>query len=373
MQLKVLLLSQRKVSKLVANCVGYEFEDTLAALTDAERIDITADEFSRRAYKLARMATGSPALARRLSPYPRGSVILEHDFSLFFPMFNHPHELYALAAIPNWRDRVQKAACFITEAWSELLPEYLFELLTGFDHIFLGCHNSVKDVARITGRPCTYLPLGVDVLRFAPTSRNQPRPIHVSYIGRRSQITHQALLEDAERLQQFYYYDTVAASGVDLKHRTFSVESPSEHRLLLATLLKHSRYFIANRSYINRPEFTAGRDEISPRFFEGAAAGTVMLGEVPRTDEFKKRFDWLDAVIPLPFDSPNVGRQLRELDADSERLRAARLNNVRNSALRHDWLHRIQAAFDALDLPYTEKMHARARSLAHIAKQELDG
>ena len=53
---KVLLLSQRRISDLVAFCIGYEFEDVLAAVTDARRIDVTdrrALEFSRRAYKLA--------------------------------------------------------------------------------------------------------------------------------------------------------------------------------------------------------------------------------------------------------------------------------------------------------------------------------
>jgi hypothetical protein len=71
---KVLLLSQRRIADLVAYCLAYEFEDTFAAVTDAQRIDATdlpALEFSRRAYKLARLASGSPRLARRLAPFPR--------------------------------------------------------------------------------------------------------------------------------------------------------------------------------------------------------------------------------------------------------------------------------------------------------------
>jgi hypothetical protein len=370
MQGKVLQLSQRRISNLVAYCVGYEFEDIVAAVTNAERIettDLPSIEFSRRAYKLARMACGSPGLARLLAPYPRNKVVLEREFELFFPLFSHTYELYSLATIPNWRKRSRKAACFITEVWSEMLPEYLIELLTGFDHIFLGSSYSVGELARKTRRPCTYLPIAVDVPSFAPASLDQPRPIEVSNLGRRSPVTHQALLEEAERQQFFYYYDTVAASGVDLKSRTFSVDSPSEHRRLLSTLLKHSRYFVANRSLVNRPEFTAGRDEISPRFYEGAATGTVMLGESPRSDVFKRQFDWPDAVIHLPFDAPDIGRILAELNADPERLRAARRNNVREAALRHDWLHRIQVVFDTLGLLHTEKMQARAQLLDHIA------
>ena len=370
LQSKVLLLSQRRIADLVAYSVAYEFEDTFAAVTGAQRIDATdrpALEFSRRAYKLARLASGSARLARRLAPNPRSKVVLERDFELFFPVFSHTFELYSLAMIPNWRQRCRKAACFITEVWSDMLPEYLLELLSTFDHVFLGHRHCVQDVARITGRPCTYLPLAVDVPRFTPASLDPPRPIHVCNIGRRSPVTHQALLEEAERQKSFYYYDTVAASGGDLKQRTFRVDNPHEHRGMLATILKHSCYYIANRGYINKPEFTAGRDEISARFYEGAAAGTVMIGEAPLTEEFKRQFDWPDAVIHMPFDSPDIGRILAELDGDPERLRAVRRNNVREAALRHDWLHRIQVVFDSLGLTPTEKMHTRAQQLDQIA------
>jgi hypothetical protein len=369
---RVLLLSQRRVSVLVAYCLAYEFEDIFAAVTAAQRIDATdlpALRFCRRAYKLARLASGSPGLARRLAPYPGGKMVLQHDFELFFPVFNHVYELYSLVMIRNWRERCHKAACFIIEVWSDLIPEYLLELLSTFDHVFLGHPHCLKDVARITGRPCTYLPLAVDVPRFTPASLNQPRPIDVCNIGRRSPATHRALLEEAERLQSFYYYDTVARSGTDLKQRTFGVDSPHEHRGMLASILKRSRYYVANRAYVNQPELTAGRDEISARFYEGAAAGTVMIGEAPSTDEFKRQFDWPDALIHVPFDSPDIGHILAGLNAQPDRLRAVRHNNVRAAALRHDWLYRIRMVFDVLGVAPTEEMQARAQRLQQIASR----
>jgi hypothetical protein len=94
-----------------------------------------------------------------------------------------------------------------------------------------------------------------------------------------------------------------------------------------------------------------------------------MLGEAPQSEEFKRQFDWPDAVIHLPFDSPDVGRILADLGADTERLRAAQYNNAREAALRHDWLHRIQVVFDTLGLPHTEKMQARAQLLDHIVNR----
>jgi hypothetical protein len=373
-RLDVLLLSERRIADLAAYCLAYEFEDVFATVADAQRIDVTdfpGLEFSRRAYKLARLAFGSPRLALKLAPSPRGRVALERDFDLFFPVFSHTYQLYSLTAIPNWRHRCRKAACFITEVWSDMLPEYLLELLSQFDHVFIGHSHPVKDVARLTGRPCTYLPPAVDVLHFAPPSSDQPRPIEVCNVGRRSPVTHQALLEDAERRLSFYYYDTVAASGSDMKDRTFRVDNPQEHRRKLATLLKHSRYFIANRAYVNRPEFTAGRDEVSARFYEGAAAGAVMIGEAPRTEEFARQFDWPDALIHAPFDSPDIGSILADLNGEPERLRAVRRNNVRQAAQRHDWLHRILTVLDTLGLPQTGKVRARAQALEQIASKAL--
>jgi hypothetical protein len=155
---------------------------------------------------------------------------------------------------------------------------------------------------------------------------------------------------------------------------TFSVGDGGEHRLLLANLLQRSRYYVSYRSRVNEPEQTAGREEISGRFYEGAAAGAVLIGEPPRSGEFERQFDWPDAVIPLPFDCPEVGERLAALDADPARLERASRANARHAALRHDWLYRLQDVYRAAALPPTEAMQARARrleELAEMARPEL--
>jgi hypothetical protein len=196
---------------------------------------------------------------------------------------------------------------------------------------------------------------------------NPPRTIDVCNIGRRSAVTHAALKRLATERRIFYYYDTVAASGHERRQRSFHVDDPAEHRLLLANLLQRSRFFVANRALVNEAEITKGQDEISGRFYEGAAAGTVMLGEAPRTDEFKRQFDWQDAVIPLPFDSPDVSKMLAELYADPQRLARISRDNVRNAALRHDWVHRLRAVYETVGLAPTSEMLERERRLEAVA------
>lgn len=362
----VLLLSMRKLSRLVAFCTLYEFEDVVARVTDADRIDVVDEatlELSRRTYKVLRGVTRSRALARTVASRPFRAR-LKRDYDLFLPIFNYPHELYALRSVPDWRERCRFAACFVSEVWVHLLPEYLLELLAEFDHVFIGMQHCVADVQRIIGRPCSYLPVATDVLRFSPGANPSPRVIDVCNIGRRSQTTHAALIDLARARRLFYYYDTFAAGGGSERHqRTFRVHDHEEHRLLLANLLQRSRYYIANRSRVNQPDYTGAHEEISYRFYEGAAAGTVMLGVAPENPGFQEQFNWPDAVIPVPFDCPEIGQVIARLDREPDRLASIARENAAQAARRHDWVHRLGQVFDVLGLSKTEAMLERERRL----------
>jgi hypothetical protein len=376
---RVLQLSMRRAQDCVGCCPTYELEDVFASVTGGDRIEVDdagAIKFARArawlVHKLGRLASRSKQVASWVAPRIRAPE-LTRDYDLFFPVFNNPFELSALAAVPDWRRRSRAAVCFINELWRDrwphLLPGYLLELLSGFDHVFIGVESGVGDVARIIGRPCTYLPLAADVLRFAPPP-NAVRNIDVCYIGRRSAVTHTALLQRARERGSFYYHDTVRSSGKGGKQVTFGVSSPSEHRVILANLLKRTRYYVANRARVNQPEF---RDqEISARFFEGIAAGAVLIGEAPRSANFLRQFDWPDALIPLPFDSPDVGAVLDALDVDPARLERIRRDNVHHAALRHDWLHRLKTVFEVAGLTPTDAMRAREARLRELCDAAPD-
>jgi len=364
----VLLLSLRKVEDVVAFCAQYEFEDVIASVTDADMAapeGLEGVELSRRAYKLARYLTGSRRLADSIAPRLTARR-LEKEYDLFLPVFSHPHQLFALSCIPDWRKRCRKAACFIAEAWDHLLPGYLLELLSEFDHVFIAAQHVIGTVARMIGRPCSYMPHGVDALRFCPWPDPPARSIDVCSIGRRSPVTHEKLLEAAQQGRIFYYYDTIKPTA---KQVTFHVNSGPEHRFLLATLLKRSRYYIANRARANQPELTRGRDEIGGRFFEGAASGAIVIGDPPNIDEFRKRFDWPDAVIPMPFDAPDVAKRIEEIDADPARQTRIRRDNVANALLRHDWVHRLRTMMDAVGVSPPERMLAREATLRSLADE----
>lgn len=373
---RVLLLSMREVAALVGYCPLYEFEDVIADLTGAEiasPVNFDGLELARRIYKAARHLTGSSRLAAAVSPR-LGALRLHKNYDLFFACFNHPHELFALKAVPDWRDRCRTAVCYIGEAWIHLLPPYLLELLKDFDHVFLGVSGPTQSIASICGRPCTYLPMGVDAIRFCPHPHQPERSIDLCGIGRRSPVTHAALLERAGRENFFYFYDTVESKrfGRFARQLTFRVKSVQEHRLLLASLLKRSRYFIANRAWADDSDLTRGKDEIASRFYEGAAAGAVMLGDPPDTDDFRTQFDWEGAVVEMPFHAPQVASVIADLERDPERLARIRRANVVNALLRHDWSYRLRSLREAAGLAPTPRMLAREERLAALA-DELRG
>lgn len=368
---RTLILSMRRLADLVGYCATYEFEDVSRVVTAAEvaiPANLEALELSRRAYKLVRYLSQSGRLAAALAPR-RGALRLERDYDFFLPIFNHPYELYALSAISGWRERCRYAACYICEAWPAQLPSYLLELLGLFDHIYIGVKATTEAVGQLAGRPCTYVPMGVDALGFCPFPGNPPRLIDVCGIGRRSPVTHRALRELALRKGFFYYHDTIRSSPQrgSATHITFRVTDPPEHRRLLSSILKRSRYFIANRAWADKPELTQGQDEIATRFYEGAAAGTIMLGEPPATDDFRTQFPWEDAVIRTPFDAPEIGETIAMLDADPARSARIRTEGVANSLLRHDWVYRLRTLLEAADRPIPAGLLEREEALRRQA------
>lgn len=358
---RILLLSQRGLYDHVAHCCGYEFEDTIC---DFDAVDMVAPansyDLSKNIYTLVKRITRSSRFANSIKPDPN-PFFLSQEYELFFAVFASPCEFLSTSSIKGWRKKCHKAVCYLEEIWEKDIQSWkpILELLKDFDHIFLGHWHGTKAVAEITQRPCTYLPPGADAVKFSPYPHPPHRSIDVCYIGRRSPISHKALLELAEQRKIFYYYDTP---------KNFHVLDPKEHRSLLANLIKRSRYFIANKSKVNQVDQTGGQLEFGYRFFEGAAAGAVMIGDFPATEAFYKYFDWPDAVVRIPFDAASIADIIAELDAQPERLVRISRDNVVNSLLRHDWVYRWREVLETVGLKPTPEMLSRKAHLKNLAE-----
>jgi hypothetical protein len=177
-------------------------------------------------------------------------------------------------------------------------------------------------------------------------------------MGRHFQPVHEVLVQHAERGELFFAYDTAS---------DFDIIDPTEHRGLLANLIKRSRFFLTYPPKFDRPEETGGLQELSPRFFEGAAAGAIMLGMPPSCPAYDRCFDWSDAVIPAPVDAADILVLIADLERQPKRLVRIRRDSVVHSLRRHDWIYRWREILDIVGLPHSCGMAEREKRLMHMA------
>jgi hypothetical protein len=359
---RLLLLSMRHLKFHVARCSPYEFEDVIS---DCDTIDVIKPTFDPRVFKVTnKLANYAAKIIRNGKFLP--SLInykfqVDKEYDVFFFLCQSIQDILVLNSIKGWREKCRYAVCWLDEIWAKDIDSWRvqLQLLKDFDHIFMNLKGSIDRVAEIVQRPCHFLTFGVDAVKFCSDPLQMNRCIDVYSIGRRSAVTHKALLELAQQQAFFYIYDTI---------KDLYMVDYQEHRNLYTNLVKRSRYMIVNKAKFDLHGQTNLQQEVGPRFFEGAAGGTVMLGVSPKCEAFTKNFDWQDAVIEIPFDCTNIGDIIADLNAQPDRLVKIRRDNVVNSLLRHDWVYRWEKILTTVGLDITPQMLERKTYLKNLAE-----
>ena len=364
---RILVVSVRGFRFQAANCCIYELEDLLLDRESAQLYTPVPDrkfELARKIYRGTKYVSGSDKIASNVAPFGR-ELILEEEYDLLFAVLDNPWQFHLLESIAGWREKCRHTACFITEMWQpDLQNARLFkEPWSNFDHVFLGVTQCVADLNQLIEPPVTYVPPAVDTLRFAPYPNPPERFIDVSYVGRRSPDIHNALLERAAKDNFFYYHDTIKGK--------LEIGNPREHRILLANLFQRSRYNITNYAKFNSTKETGGTQEIGYRFFEGAAAGTVMVGVPPAGEAFPRYFDWEQPIVKVELSGKAVVEAIAELDKQPEQLSRMSRRNVANCLLKHDWSYRWRDMLAAFKLEPSAEMVQREKYLHQLAADIL--
>jgi hypothetical protein len=235
---------------------------------------------------------------------------------------------------------------------------YYLRILKDFDYVLLYYSGTVKPLNDQIGDKCAFLPPGVDTLSFCPYPDPPRRVVDVYSIGRRSAATHLRLQKMVDEEGLFYLHDTMAGD---------QAINSTDHRRLFTNVAKRSRYFIVNPGLIGCQEKRGNQIEIGNRYFEGAAAGTIMVGELPCTPAFENLFAWPDAVVHLPYDSDEIDRVIHELDKEPERQEQIRCTNVVNALMQHDWVYRWETILKAVGLEPLPQLFRRKKRLSAMA------
>lgn len=337
-QARVLMPTLRRLNPLAAWCSNYEFEDVIRRVDDVDALELhpaAAFELRQRIAHGLAWRHWHPALMR-LNPGVRPAVV-ERDYDLFVFVCMNVWDLLHLNAIRGWRERCRVKICFMVEFYSGLAGEHghLLSLLGDFDHIFQSFSGSVAAVERATGKPCHHLPLAADALRFTPYPEPPARVIDVLSIGRRSEPVHEALLKLAAARGLFYLHDTIPGSLV-------RPSNPAQHRDMLANSAKRSRFFVTYPAKFGAGE-NQGQSEVGARYFEGLAAGAILLGQTPSAPAFRDDFPWSDAVIDARPDGSDLAEVLSGVEERPDEVQRLGERNAVHALRHHDWGHRWQS------------------------------
>jgi hypothetical protein len=355
--------SGRNFKKEAFLCGHYEAQDVLVDVDDVDLICLEPGrgyEFKERWQRRLmfrdvsrRVIFANPGLHK---------VRLTREYDLFIARCQTEKDLPDLNAVEGWKEHCKTSVCWIDEMWAALIPEYKYWLhaLRQFDHVFVGCCNTVGPLSKALGRPIRWLPCAVDTLRFTPYPDPPARVIDVYSIGRRREEIHQKLLQAAKRREIFFIYDTFLGS-------LSKVYDHRQHRDHFANVAKRSRYFTVAPGKMDSTFETRGQSELAHRYYEGAAAGAVMIGQAPDGEAFEQMFPWSDVVIQVQPDGRDVMEVLAELSSDPERVAAAAQRNAVGALLRHDWVYRWKEILKIAGLEPSPGMVSRERHLKDLA------
>jgi hypothetical protein len=364
MKPRICMPTARGFKKKAFYCAQYEAQDVLSDVADVDLIHLEPG----RGYKfkeawLRRLVFRD--VTRKLIFANPGlhKVRLTQEYDLFLVMCQMDHDFLDISAIEGWQDHCRTSVCWISEMWAARIPlcKYWIHSLRRFDHIFVSAQGSVAALSDAIGRPCRWLPDAVDTLRFTPYPNPPARVIDVYSIGRRREEIHRALRKAAGRTDIFYVYDTFGGSMSEvLNYR--------EHRDFLSNMAKRSRFFVVAPAKVGVLEETGGQVEIGARYYEGASAGTVTIGQAPECEAFQELFPWQDAVISLQADGSDVIKVLSSLEAEPERISAISRRNAAESLLRHDWVYRWKEILRVAGIEPSPRMELREQRLRDLAE-----
>ena len=332
---RVLMPTLRRINSHAAWCGIYEFEDVIRKVDDVQLLELEQGEWFAPRHRIARSLAWHgrhPALAG-MNPGLK-PVVVDRDYDLLVFVCMNVWDLLYLNAIHDWQSRCRVKVCYMAEFYSGQASQYdhLLRTLAGFDHVLTSFSGSAPAVTRAIGKPCKHVPFATDVLRFTPFPKPPRRVIDVYSIGGRSAPVHEALLQLVATRDLFYVYDTIPSALVQ-------PSSVKQHRDLLANCAKRSRFFVAYEAKFGSTE-NQGQSEVGARYFEGTAAGAVLLGRAPTVPSFRDDFPWPDPVVEVGVDGCDVAAVLDSLATKQELMDRLGARNAVHALRRHDWGHR---------------------------------
>ena len=237
-----------------------------------------------------------------------------------------------------------------------------------FDCVYLGIPDYAVDIETALGVPTRYLPMAANVLpvQARPYCSREDRPISVSAPGRQHAGIVNAICDRLNRPES-----TELALRFDAW--TGSLNDLPRYRAMFWQVLRMSRVLMAFDHVYANPTGRNVLSHVGPRWFEALAAGTVVAGRGPATEEAGALLNWPDAFIDVDADPQTAAEEIAALVADEDRLRAASRRNLVEMHARHDWRHRLSSILEIEGFDRPARLHGQLQVLEAQAETLRSG
>jgi Glycosyl transferases group 1 len=197
--------------------------------------------------------------------------------------------------VAAWMNSRARRSTFVLDAWKPLLWKLgLFATIERLDPCFVAYREATAELQRrFPLGKFVWLPHAADTTIFYP--RREEKSVFCFWMGRRYDPLHKALLAycDARSLRYVYSND-----------HFFSDED-------LGRIASSAQYFVATPSDLDNPLRTGGFSPLVMRYLEGLAAGTRLLGVLPRSGEYEALLP-TDAICQVAPDGSDLVDRLDE-------------------------------------------------------------
>jgi Glycosyl transferases group 1 len=232
-----------------------------------------------------------------------------------------------LASYLNLRARRSN---FVLDAWKPSLTKIgLIATVERLDPCFVAYRQATNELQRrFPLAKFVWLPFGAHTDVFYP--RKEQKSIFAFWLGRRYEPLHQALLAycEARGLRYVYSKDGGLTTGE------------------VGRLTSSAQYYVATPPDLDDPKRTGGFSPLVMRYFEGLAAGTRLLGVLPRSGEYEAILP-TDAFCEVAPDGSDLAKRLDEDRSNPNNQRGV---DAAGAFVRehHSWRRRGEQVFDHL-------------------------
>jgi hypothetical protein len=330
----IYIISERNTNNHVAWGTSYEFEEIIVRTCSSQLIAPERFRFRNRLDLLLQ-----PLTTHFYCKPKKFQFANEPNVLLLIGM--GPGTLKMLDTLRQWRQKCDIVAAYIIDLYPISLNRLDRKIVNQLDHLFISYEQMLKPVKRKFKTPVTFIPQACDVLTHGTYGGD--RPFDIIGYGRQIPKIHEQLKKEfnAPQSQTLYFHSTFKYPDV---------KDWKEDRLLFWQMMRRTKLSLAYCFKKTSPELAFGVSPLTARWFEGLAAGCVMVGYSPTGAEVKYLLDWPDAIIELPNNPQDSFSFIKELLKQEEYLKVVSRRNYMESLARHDWRYRLKDMLSTLGI-----------------------